>query len=154
MAPPSELDDLLALVQPPASDPKPTSSTDASLPAGLEGLDLSALTPSDLALLGPLMKLLDLSPADVAALASPGDGDEAAAEEEDDEDGDDDDDAGVDAAMRAELERLDEAERAAGSLEGNLDRLLARLSGLEDEVNDGPAADAEQAGGAEPAEGQ
>lgn len=137
---PNEMDDLLSLVQPTASaslaTEPPAGKKVAKAVPGLEGIDLSVLTESDLALLGPLMKLLDLSPEDAAALAS---------QEEDGEtvgDGgnffedvvEKDDLVEADAAVLAELAKLEEAELAAGSLEGNLDRLLARIEGLEGEI--------------------
>jgi hypothetical protein len=153
--PADEMDDFLALVQPaaagqasanpPAKQSKAGGSSRAP-PSSLESVDLSALTASDLALLGPLMKLLDLSPEDVAALASQEDGDDNDDGDENDdsfEDDDDDDAEQADAALLAELAKLEEAEQAAGSLEGNLDRLLARIEGLEGEIEEPPkAADA------------
>ena len=152
---PSEMDDLLALVQPPAAaaEAVKNSKAPAAVPAELAGVDLSALTASDLALLGPLMKLLDLSPEDVAALASQdsagGDDDDdcGSFEDVDSEDGeaadDDDDEQADEAALLAELATLEQAEKAAGSLEGNLDRLLARIEGLEGEIE--PSEEAGQA---------
>lgn len=116
----TDFSDLLALVHP---DNNPPTKADDSPAGGLANVDLASLSEADLKLLQPLMDLLNLSPADLASLASETDPEDA-----------DEDLSDVDDALQKELDKLDEAEHAAGALEGNLDRLLERLMGMEAEV--------------------
>lgn len=116
----TDFSDLLALVQP---NNNPPTKSDDSTAGGLANVDLASLSEADLQLLQPLMDLLNLSTADLASLTS-----EPGLEDADEELSD------VDDALQKELDKLDEAEHAAGALEGNLDRLLERLMGMEAEV--------------------
>lgn len=102
---------------PPA--PNPTfSSQPSDLPSELQDLDLSSLSPAELALLQPLIDALRIS-----------------------ENGDDVDELGMEEILR----QMEVADGVADELEGRLDGLLERLGGLGQEIEGGLGEGGEKA---------